>query len=238
MIDLIDECGSDLTMCGYETTKLSKFDITSSKLFVSTKKQAKALGFDMGHYFIINAPKLDFFMNEHKKFLENEILLRLSFLFEQNKITRRSRVLVVGIGNPKIIADSFEGEIALDSFASTIEQDRAISKTIPEVQSFYEYNQGFDWETVIDNDTRVIKEHYKTIKCFFHHSLDTLKCDILMIGSKEDIFMPGDFYEKTYTKLIEKIGHGEKYIFSSGEHPAMISNAETFARLATKFLSE
>ncbi len=107
MIDLIDECGSDLTMCGYETTKLSKFDITSSKLFVSTKKQAKALGFDMGHYFIINAPKLDFFMNEHKKFLENEILLRLSFLFEQNKITRRSRVLVVGIGNPKIIADSF-----------------------------------------------------------------------------------------------------------------------------------
>jgi hypothetical protein len=59
-----------------------------------------------------------------------------------------------------------------------------------------------------------------------------------MIGSKEDIFMPGDFYEKTYTKLIEKIGHGEKYIFSSGEHPAMISNAETFARLATKFLSE
>lgn len=138
----------------------------------------------------------------------------------------------------KIIADSFEGEIALDSFASTIEQDRAISKTIPEVQSFYEYNQGFDWETVIDNDTRVIKEHYKTIKCFFHHSLDTLKCDILMIGSKEDIFMPGDFYEKTYTKLIEKIGHGEKYIFSSGEHPAMISNAETFARLATKFLSE
>ena len=43
----------------------------------------------------------------------------------------------------KIIADSFEGEIALDSFASTIEQDRAISKTIPEVQSFYEYNQGF-----------------------------------------------------------------------------------------------
>ena len=72
----------------------------------------------------------------------------------------------------KIIADSFQGEIALDSFASTIEQDRAISKTIPEVQIFYEYNQGFDWETVIDNDTRAIKEHYKTIKffsSFFRH---------------------------------------------------------------------
>lgn len=59
-----------------------------------------------------------------------------------------------------------------------------------------------------------------------------------MIGSKENIFMPGDFYEKTCTKLIEKICHGETYIFNSGEHPVIISNAETFARLATKFISE
>lgn len=61
---------------------------------------------------------------------------------------------------------------------------------------------------------------------------------LIVFQQVEDIVMPGDFYEKIYTKLIEKIGHGEKYIFNSGEHPAIISNAETFARLATKFLSE
>lgn len=107
MLDLIDECGKDLAMCGYETVELPKYNITSSKLFVETKKQAKSLGFDMGHYFIINAPRLDLLMWEHKKLLEDEIFARLSFLFEKNKITRRSKVLVVGIGNPKIIADSF-----------------------------------------------------------------------------------------------------------------------------------
>ena len=138
----------------------------------------------------------------------------------------------------KIIADSFEGETALDSFASTIEQDRAVSKTIHEVQGFYKYNQGYDWENVIDNDTIAIKEHYKTIKHFFHHSLDKLECDILMTGSREDPFMPGDFYEKTYTALIAKIVHGEKHIFGSGGHPAIVSNAESFVRIATEFLAK
>lgn len=107
MFDLIDECGKDLAMCGYETAELSKFGVTSSKLFVGTKKQAKDLGFEMGHYFILNAPKLDFLMQEHEKLLQEEMFCRLSFLFAQNKISGKSRVLVVGIGNPKIVADSF-----------------------------------------------------------------------------------------------------------------------------------
>ncbi len=107
MFDLIDECGKDLAMCGYETVELSRYNVTSSKLFVESKKQAKSLGFDMGHYFIINAPRLDLLMWEHKSLLEDEILKRLSFLFEKNKISRKSKVLVVGIGNPKIVADSF-----------------------------------------------------------------------------------------------------------------------------------
>lgn len=107
MIDLIDECGKDLALCGYETEELSKFGVTSSKLFVETKKHAKELGFDMGHYFIINAPKFDYLMEEHRKLLQDEMLKRLSFLFSLNKINRKSKVLIVGIGNPKIVADSF-----------------------------------------------------------------------------------------------------------------------------------
>jgi len=44
------------------------------------------------------------------------------------------------------------------------------------------------------------------------------------------------YYEKTYTALIAKIVHGEKHIFGSGGHPAIVSNAESFARIATEFL--
>lgn len=107
MFDLIDECGKDLLQCGYETVDLGKFGMTSNKLFVDSKKKAKALGFDLGHYFIINAPKLDLLLEEHKTILEREVFERLSYLFEQNKFGKRSKVLFVGIGNPNIIADSF-----------------------------------------------------------------------------------------------------------------------------------
>lgn len=107
MVDLIDECGKDLAQCGYETVKLSKYNMTSSRLFVSSKVQAKNLGFGQGHYFILNAPQLDFLMPEHEKPFAKEVFERLGFLFSQNNISKRSRVLVVGIGNPKIVADSF-----------------------------------------------------------------------------------------------------------------------------------
>ncbi len=107
MFDLIDECGKDLMQCGYETVELENFGVTSSKLFVDSKRKAKDLGFDQGHYFIINAPKLDFLMPEHRSILKEEFSDRLSFLLKENKVGKRSKVLFVGIGNPSIIADTF-----------------------------------------------------------------------------------------------------------------------------------
>lgn len=35
------------------------------------------------------------------------------------------------------------------------------------------YNQGDDWEKVVDNDTDAIYEHYKKIGKFFHESFET-----------------------------------------------------------------
>ena len=108
MFDLIDECGKDLMHCGYETVELENFGVTSSKLFVDSKRKAKDLGFDQGHYFIINAPKLDFLMPEHRSILKEEFSDRLSFLLKENKVGKRSKVLFVGIGNPiKIIPNTF-----------------------------------------------------------------------------------------------------------------------------------
>ncbi len=131
MFDLIDECGQDLMQCGYETVELSKYNVTSSKLFVDSKKQAKKLGFDMGHYFILNAPKLDYLMWEHKALLEEEMLSRLSFLFKENGINRRSKVLVVGIGNPKIVADSFGVKVAEKVPIMPYSKNNRIFKIIP-----------------------------------------------------------------------------------------------------------
>lgn len=107
MIDLIDECGEDLTACGYETIQLKKYSATSSKLFIDSSVKAKTLGFDKGHYFIINAPLLYELMDEHQKMLEEEFLTRMNFLLKESKFKKRGKILCVGIGNPKIVADSF-----------------------------------------------------------------------------------------------------------------------------------
>ena len=107
MTDLIDEAGQDLAACGYETNVLNRFDMTASKLFVDSLGKAKRLGFEHGHYFILNAPKLSFLMDEHKELLQAEVACRLEFLFKENKIKKKDRILCVGIGNPSILADSF-----------------------------------------------------------------------------------------------------------------------------------
>lgn len=107
MVDLIDECGHDLENCGYETVKLSKFGVTSSKLCVDTSSKARELGFDKGYYFILNAPLLSGLMPEHREMLKKEVTIRLDFLFKTHKVKKKDRILFVGIGNPQIIADSF-----------------------------------------------------------------------------------------------------------------------------------
>ncbi|MBE7076086.1 MAG: GPR endopeptidase [Clostridiales bacterium] len=104
MIDLIDECGEDLASCGYETIKLGK--ISCSKLVVD-KFNAKKIGFNEGHYFVLKAP-IDFVNLENfGAQLFAELSCRLKFLLKKNKITKKDKILFVGIGNPEIMADSF-----------------------------------------------------------------------------------------------------------------------------------
>lgn len=107
MLDLIDECGEDLSSCGFETRQLGMFGMTASKLVVDSVGKAKKLGFERGHYFILNAPKLSYLMQEHRDVLMAEVAIRLEFLFKENKVKKSDKVLLVGIGNPKIMADSF-----------------------------------------------------------------------------------------------------------------------------------
>lgn len=53
----------------------------------------------------------------------------------------------------KVIADSFEGETPLKQFTEHVVADRELSKHNEEAKSFYQYMQGHDWESVVDNDT-------------------------------------------------------------------------------------
>lgn len=141
----------------------------------------------------------------------------------------------------KVIADSFEGEHALPSFTGNLVAEREASKRDENARMFYYYMQGEDWERVVDQDTAAIVEHAKTIGRFFHRPLSELKADILLTGTKGDEFLAAmgpDFLEETYGAMLQKIGHGEMFLFPKGGHPAALSNREAFIQLALQFLAQ
>jgi len=141
----------------------------------------------------------------------------------------------------KVIADSFEGENPLKEFTKNIIKGRQLSKYDENAKMFYNYMHGDGWENVVENDTKSIVEHDRTIGKFFHKPLETLKSQILLTGSKEDEFVctiNPNYFQDIYGDMLRKIGHGEIYLFESGGHPAMISNKNEFAQLSKRFFEE
>ncbi len=165
LFDLIDECGEDLSSCGYETVELKQYGIQLSKLFVDSSSKAKRLGFNRGHYFIINAPLLSSLMEEHCEILQAELSCRLEFLFKENKIKNKARVLFVGIGNPEIIADSF-GVLTVNKISiNPYKKNNRIFKIVPNIFS----NTGLNAYDII----RLIVEAFDISLVFLFDSLAT-----------------------------------------------------------------
>ncbi|MHC1723345.1 MAG: alpha/beta fold hydrolase [Aminipila sp.] len=139
----------------------------------------------------------------------------------------------------KVIADSFEGEEPFQAFVENVVTDRDASKKDENAKAFYYMMHGEDWESVVDNDTKAIFEHSKTIGKFFHKELSELASPILLTGSREDEFVKlinPDFYNTLFSNLIGKIGHGQMHIFQTGGHPALLSNQKQFSMLAIEFI--
>lgn len=138
-----------------------------------------------------------------------------------------------------VIADSFEGEEPFPAFVKNVVAEREASKHDENATYFYNMMHGEDWESVVDNDTKAIFEHSKTIGKFFHKDLSELASPILLTGSKEDEFVKlinPHFYNVLFSSMLEKIGHGQMHIFETGSHPALISNQEQFSKLAIEFI--
>lgn len=139
----------------------------------------------------------------------------------------------------KVIADSFVGDSANNDFTANLLKDREAAKADSNAREFYAYMHGSDWEQVVDNDTAAIVKHNNEIGRFFHRSLNLLKADILLTGSKEDKFMyslSDNYFENVYGEMLRKIGHGKMYLFDTGDHPAMITSFEKFYNVSLDFL--
>ena len=121
MIDLIDECSYDFLKLGYSKKKAKKYNIDLLSLHVKNKKQAKNLGFDIGDYYIIHAPVLNYLDKECFDYVSNLLLKRFRYLLKEKKL-KNLKTLIVGLGNPEIWADRLGNEvcnkIAIDNLSN------------------------------------------------------------------------------------------------------------------------
>jgi pimeloyl-ACP methyl ester carboxylesterase len=136
----------------------------------------------------------------------------------------------------KVIADSFEGEKALNDVIDSIVVDRAQSKNEQSMVDFWKSNHGDNWESVVDNDTDAVIEHHKHIKNFFHKNLTQFKNPVLLTASLADEFAKIVDFKEIYSDMLTKIQKGRMYLFNEGGHPAMLSNALEFSKIAREFL--
>lgn len=106
MIDIIDECGKDLSLLGYNCKKEKEFDLEICSLVVDSPQKQKETGFDEGEYLILNCPYLMLGGEELLEFVSKNVSKAIKSLMNGCGLNKKSKMLIVGLGNPNLLADS------------------------------------------------------------------------------------------------------------------------------------
>lgn len=134
----------------------------------------------------------------------------------------------------KVIADSFDGRTLAEDFPKNLLEERTFAKNDPWSRQFYEWCQGEDWEAVVDQNTKALITCANARLPLFHKPLETLRVPVLFTGSRGDTMCKKEFPEE-YRQMSRLIPDARIHLFPAGGHPAMLSNAEEFAKIARKF---
>lgn len=135
----------------------------------------------------------------------------------------------------KVIADSFDGRTLDKNFAKNLLKERELAKQDAYAKQFYEWCQGEDWETVVDLNTAALTECADKKLPLFAKSLETLSVPIFFIGSLQDDMCRKNMLEE-YTEMNKLVSNGMIHMFNTGGHPAIATNAESFAEITLKFI--
>lgn len=136
-----------------------------------------------------------------------------------------------------IIADSFDGRTLNENFSANLLSERKAAKQNIQSREFYEYCQGADWEKVVDLDTEALLKCAEEKRPLFHKPLEELKTPILFMGSREDESCRNNM-EEEYKEMASKCSQSSVFLFPSGGHPSLFSNAEQSATLIKKFIDQ
>ncbi len=135
----------------------------------------------------------------------------------------------------KVVADSFDGRTLQNDFSENLLKERNAAKSDDFSRQFYEWCQGEDWERVVDLNTKALVTCADSKLPLFHKPLETLEVPILFVGSREDTMCRRDL-EEEYRQMEQLVPNGRTCLFPTGDHPAMLTNAEKFADIVKDFL--
>lgn len=134
----------------------------------------------------------------------------------------------------KVVADSFDGRTLGDDFEENLLQERENAKKDEMGVGFYQWCQGEDWESVVDMDTEALIQCARERLPLFTKPLCELQVPLLLLGGAGDEMLRTDFQDE-YHAIAAETG-ASVIVFSTGKHPAILSNAEQAADVICRFL--
>lgn len=116
---MIDESDMDLKQAGF-ISYAEAYGMSRLELVVNTQKKSKHLGVDKGCYTIINTPNLHMAGENYQITLQELLIAVLKKYLRKFKYKQSDCVLVCGIGNREIVADSLGNKAINGIFASRL----------------------------------------------------------------------------------------------------------------------
>lgn len=134
----------------------------------------------------------------------------------------------------KVVADSFDGRTLGDDFEENLLQERENAKKDEMGVGFYQWCQGEEWESVVNMDTEALIQCARERLPLFTKPLCELQVPLLLLGGAGDEMLRTDFQDE-YHVIAAETG-AAVIVFSTGKHPAILSNAEQAADVICRFL--
>lgn len=106
MKDLIDECGEDLSALGYKCKEQSSFGLKVCSMNVANEEEEERTGFERGEYVILNCKELIYGERDCLEYVSKFVAKTIKFFLSKQSLSKKSKFLIVGLGNPQILADS------------------------------------------------------------------------------------------------------------------------------------
>lgn len=159
MFDLIDECGRDLKRYGYTVKSLDRFGISEATLLVKSQEDSKKIGLAIGDYFIFNSPFIYELGKENEDMLIELLSKKLKFVLKAMNLTKSSKVLIIGLGNPDIASDRLGKEVFDNIEINPLDKNNRIFKFCPNIF----FSTGIDTLEMVKMFVKELKVDYVII---------------------------------------------------------------------------